>query len=194
MSNFFDKEITGCRFSLSVMSDDYVNLILGAIKKVNTANVWSATDALSTTYRGRRIHVVDAVKGIFANINDEKTHITLEATFSKGCPMDAKNDYVLEESETLLNEKGIKFSVLSKIAFYPLGVENYIEHIATVVNMAKERNIYQCSSHYASEIKGDVNEIFDYFNQILQYAEKNINHYVLQATLSINSPSLKGEN
>ena len=182
--------ITGCRFSLSVMSDNYANLILNAIKEVDTKNVWSSTDALSTIYRGKRVHVVDCVKNVFTKVNDGKTHITLEATFSKGCPCDIDGDCILAESDEPPGGSAVSFDVLSKISFYPLGTAKYMEHIAAVVNMAKENKLYKKSSHYATEIEGDVNEIFDYFNQVLQYAEENIDHYVLQVTLSVNSPSL----
>jgi len=186
------KIVTGCRFSLSVMSDSYVNMIVGAIKKVNTANVWSATDALSTTYRGRREHVLDGVKGVFTAVNDGRTHITMEAAFSKGCPNDSDDDYVLAEDGTLLNQSSEKFGVLSKIAFYPLGTERYMEHISAVIKMARERGIFGKISHYATEISGDVNEIFGFLGDALEYAEKNTEHYVLQTTLSVNSPSLQG--
>jgi len=183
-----NKEITGCRFSLSVMSDNYINMILGAIQNINTKNIWSHTDALSTTYRGKRIHVVDAVKACFVNINDGKTHITMESTFSKGCPGDTDADVFLAKDDMPLNQKDKKFNMLSKISLYPLGATNYMEHIAYVVELATKKGVYKCSSHYATELEGDVNVIFDYYNEVMDYAEKKLNHYVLQATLSVNSP------
>ena len=184
-----DKDITGCRFSLSVMSDDYVPIILSAVEGVNTAHVWSATDALSTIYRGKRIHVVDAIQGFFAKAYRPDKHITLEATFSKGCPGDVEEDAVLMESDVLLNPTDKSFPVRGKIAFYPLGVVAYMDHIAYVVRLAMEKKLYKNASHYASELEGDVSELFAYFNEVLAYAEENIEHYVLQATLSVNSPT-----
>jgi uncharacterized protein YqgV (UPF0045/DUF77 family) len=185
------REITGCRFSISAMSDDFVSMILGSIKNVDTKKVWTTTDALSTIYRGKRIHVLDCVKSCFANVNDGKTHITTEATFSKGCPGDTDDECYLSEDDILLNKSSKKFEVLSKIAFYPLGITNYMDHIAYVVRLAMEKGLYQESSHYATMLKGDINDLFDYFNLALEYAEKNISHYVLQATLSVNSPTKK---
>jgi len=173
------------------MSDNYTDLILSAIRKVDTKNVWCSTDALSTIYRGRRIHVVDSVKNVFAKVNDGKTHITLEATFSKGCPCDIDGDCILAENDELSTDNTSGFDVLGKISFYPLGVAQYMDHISAVVNMAKDCSLFKKTSHYATELEGDINEVFDYFNQVLCYAEENINHYVLQVTLSVNSPSLK---
>ena len=49
--------ITGCRFSLSPMTDDFVDIILGAVGKTRTDKVWQETGKLSTIYRGKQIHV-----------------------------------------------------------------------------------------------------------------------------------------
>lgn len=183
------KDITGCRFAVSVMSDNFIPIILGAIKNLDTSKVWSATDALSTVYRGKRIHVMDCLKACFSKANDGKTHVTMEATVSKGCPGDIDDDSHLAD-DAVLNNCQKKFDVLSKISFYPLGIANYMDHIAYVVRLAMERNLYVESSHYATILKGDVNDMFDYFDAALIYAEQNMSHYVLQITLSVNSPSL----
>jgi len=184
-----DKDITGCRFSLSVMSDEFVGKILDGIGNVDCSKVWSQTDALSTVYRGKRIHVMDAVKACFIHVNDEKTHITMEATISKGCLGDVEADYVLDVDDILVNKTDKSFQVLSKIAFYPLGVADYMDHISHVVKLAISKGLYNKSGHYATELSGDINDLFDYFNEVLEYAERHIKHYVLQATLSVNSPT-----
>ena len=43
-----------CRFTLSPMSDNFVDIILGAIGKVDGSAVSQRTDKLSTVYRGSR--------------------------------------------------------------------------------------------------------------------------------------------
>lgn len=186
------KEITGCRFSIAPMSDDYINILLNAIQKVDTSKVWSKTDKLSTIYRGKRIHVIDGVKACFIESYQEDVHMTLEATFSKGCPGDTEADSYLATDDILINESNLinkHFSVSSKISFYPLGTEEYMKHIAYVVNLAIRQNLYQQSAHYVSILEGDVHDLFSYFNDVLAYAEQYLSHYVLQVTLSVNSPS-----
>ena len=186
------KDITGCRFSIAPMSDDYIDIILGAVEKVDTSKIWSKTDKLSTIYRGKREHVVDAVKACFVRSYNDKVHMTMEATFSKGCPGDTDADCYLAEDDVPVNERLIsdkKFNVLSKIAFYPLGVEDYMKHIAHVVNLAIEKGLYKESTHYVSILEGDISDLFTYFNEVMEYAEENISHYVLQVTLSVNSPT-----
>lgn len=186
------KEITGCRFSLSPMSDQYIDIILGAINKVDTSKVWKMTDKLSTVYRGKRIHVLDTLKACFVHSFREDIHMTMEATISKGCPGDIKADSLLSEDELLMNEVNIAdyhFPVTCKIALYPMGVNNYMEYIAKVVNNAIDRKIYVESSHYATILEGDIHDIFDYFNDTTQYCDRELSHYVFEVTLSVNSPT-----
>ena len=74
------KDITGCRFSISPMSDDFINIILSSISKVDTSKLWSKTDKLSTIYRGKRCHVLDALKACFIYSYRKDVHSTMEIT------------------------------------------------------------------------------------------------------------------
>lgn len=186
------KEITGCRFSLSPMSDKYIDIILGALGKVDTSKVWKETDKLSTIYRGKRIHVLDAVKGLFIHSYDENVHMTLEATLSKGCPGDTDADSFLAEDDVAVNEESIKdihFKTTCKISIYPMGVSNYMEYIAKVVNHAIDMGIYVKSAHYVTILEGDIHDLFHFFNEAAEYCNKELSHYIMQITLSVNSPT-----
>lgn len=184
--------ITGCRFSIAPMSDNYIDIILGAIKNVDTSKVYAITDKLSTIYRGKQEHVVDAVKSCFINAYKEDVHMVLEATFSKGCPGDTEGESFLAEDDILLNEPSIKdkhFNVTSKISLYPMGTEDYMKHIATVVNHAIDLGIYDHSGHYVTVLEADVQDIFSYINYVLDYCKQNLKHYIFEVTLSVNSPT-----
>lgn len=186
------KDITGCRFSLSPMSDNYVDIILGAIAKVDTGKVWSNTERLSSLYRGRREHVIDAVKACFVHAWKKDVHMTMEMTFSKGCPGDTDAESYMAEDTSLLNAestKDIHFPVDCKISLYPMGVTNYMEYIANVVNKAVDLDIYAGSSHYVTVLKGDVHELFHYFDWVNEYCANELSHYVFEVTLSVNSPT-----
>lgn len=186
------KDITGCRFSLSPMSDQYIDIILGAIGKVDTSKVWSKTERLSTLYRGKREHVIDAVKACFVHAWRKDVHMTMEMTFSKGCPGDTDAESYLAEDPCLCNAEGMKdihFPVDCKISLYPMGVNNYMEYIANVVNHAVDLGIYGGSTHYVTLLKGDVHQLFDYFQWVNEYCADALSHYVFEVTLSVNSPT-----
>ena len=85
-----DLPISGCRFSLYPMSDQFIDLILGSLEKTDTSAVWSESDALSTVYRGKIEYVADAVKALFINAYRDGIHMAIEGQFSKGCPGDSE--------------------------------------------------------------------------------------------------------
>ena len=184
--------ITGCRFSLSPMSDAYVDIILEAVRQADVSKVYSLTDELSTMYRGRRQHVLDALKACFTGAYREGVHMVLEATLSKGCPGDTEGESYLAADDVLQNEPRIRdvhFPVTSKISLYPMGMEDYMPHIAAVVNRAVDLGIYDRSAHYVTVLKGDVQDLFSYFDWVLCYCAEHLGHAVFQVTLSVNSPS-----
>lgn len=186
------KEVTGCRFSLAPMSDKYIDIILGALDKVDTSKVWKDTDKLSTIYRGKKNHVLDSVKACFMHSYKEGIHMTMEGTISRGCPGDTDADSLLAEDDILMNEsklKNMNFEVDCKISLYPMGVSNYMEYIANVVNNAIDRGIYVKSAHYVTILRGYIHELFKFFEDTMEYCSEELSHYVMQFTLSVNSPT-----
>ena len=185
-------DISGCRFSLYPMTDDFESQILNALKTTDTSKVWSHSDALSTVYRGKLIHVIDAVTGLFINAYKEDIHMSLEGQLSKGCPGDMDGDSFLSEDDNKVNfnaVKNIEFPVICKIALYPLGKGEYIEDIAHVFRMAQQEGLKPQIIHYATRIQGDVHKVFEYLESVCRYCSQNVSHYVLTFTLSVNSPT-----
>ncbi|MFV0352569.1 MAG: YkoF family thiamine/hydroxymethylpyrimidine-binding protein [Oscillospiraceae bacterium] len=185
-------DISGCRFSLYPMHSQYAQIITEALQKTNINNVWHITDATSTVYRGRLLHVVDAVRGLFVNAYKPDVHMALEGQFSKGCPGDVDADSYLAKGDALLNTPAIAnkhFDVKCKIALYPLGQQEYIDLIAEVFYMAQQAGLSPKTIHYATRIDGDVHQVMDYLQKVCEYVQQNASHYVLTFTLSVNSPT-----
>ena len=172
-------DITGCRISLYPMKDDFDSHILRSIKETDTTAVWQQTDLFSTLYRGEAASVIDAAAALFVNAYDPKTHLVGEFTFSKGCPGDLAGDAFLSGKHERPNHQQITakgtFIVQCKYSFYVFGREDYMEEIA----------------HYVTLLSGTAAQLFAYFEQALAYAHEKLPHYVLEGTVSVNSPSLK---
>ena len=186
--------ISGCRFTLYPMTDDYVSIILTALEKTDTKAVWSETDSLSTVYRGKLPYVVDAVEALFINAYKEGVHMALEGQFSRGCPGDSSGDNVLNQSGEAPNQEQTKdkrFFVRCKLALYPMGDADYIDEIAKVWYMAEDRGLKPTTIHYATRIEGDVREVFSYLQEVCQLMEdsQSVHHYILHFTMNCNSPT-----
>lgn len=191
-----DLDISGCRFSLYPMTDDFVGVILGALEKTDTSAVWSQSDALSTVYRGKLPYVADAVRGLFVNAWREGVHMALEGQFSKGCPGDSDGDTLLDREGPAPNLPTVRdrhFPVLCKLALYPMGVGDYIDQIAGVWRMAEAAGLEPASVHYATRIQGDVHAVFDYLEAVCSRMQESVPHYILHFTLSVNSPTREAQ-
>ena len=188
-------DISGCRFSLYPMTDNFVSVILGALEKTDTSAVWSQSDALSTVYRGKLPYVADAVRALFINAWQPEVHMALEGQFSKGCPGDTDGDSLLDREGEAPNRAKIQdrhFPVLCKLALYPMGTGDYIDEIAKVWRMAEAEGLNPLTIHYATRIEGDVQKVFDYLEEVCRLMEQSVPHYILHFTLSVNSPTNEG--
>ena len=188
-------DISGCRFSLYPITDNFVSVILGALEKTDTSAVWSQSDALSTVYRGKLPYVADAVRALFINAWQPEVHMALEGQFSKGCPGDTDGDSLLDREGEAPNRAKIQdrhFPVLCKLALYPMGTGDYIDEIAKVWRMAEAEGLNPKTIHYATRIEGDVQKVFDYLEEVCRLMEQSVPHYILHFTLSVNSPTNEG--
>ena len=177
------EKITSCRFSLSVMSDNYKNMILDALAKVDTTAVTSTTDLLATTYTGDSTDVLAALQSIFTVVNDNETHITMEATLS---PVNITREMTVTDSVPVVKN----FIAHGKIALYQLGVLNYQNHIDNINRFAKSCKLYDKPALHGCEFHGDINKIFDFLTIVYELIEVRIDDFVIQISLSVNSPSL----
>jgi energy-coupling factor transport system substrate-specific component len=188
------ERIAGCRFAIYPMSDDFVNLILSAIEKVDTSKVWIETDDITTCVRGRISHVFDVTKAIFLQVAKTGTHSVLNATYSIGCPGDTAGDVFLAENDVKKNEPSM-LSISQKsachFALYPLGQEQYIETIMNEVEVAKKEGTLSGGVHYASRLDGDCHDIFQTLEGVFTRTQLKVSHVVMTATVSANSPTKK---
>ncbi|AZZ60245.1 hypothetical protein DSM07_02390 [Oenococcus sp. UCMA 16435] len=186
--------VTGCKLSIYPMNDEFADVITQAIKELNKKQlpIWSKTDLFSTTYRGEQKNVVEIVKDACKLSYRKNMHTVFELTFSKGCPGDSEADQYLNKSGlSSPNEiKKINFPVHCKYSFYAFGEKDYMKEIEKIIDLAKKSGLNPKSQHYATELNGNIDQLFNYFNQALSYAHEHINHYVIEATISVNSPSL----
>ena len=190
-----EMHITGCRISLYPMKDKYAEQILKSVKENNTEAVWKKTDLFSTLYRGKSPSVVDAAASLFINAYEYNTHLVGEFTFSKGCPGDSSGDNFLNTSEVKPNNETNKangdFIIDCKYSFYAFGEDDYMNEIEKIVGISEIHGMNPRSEHYVTILSGTANQLFAYFESVLEYAHNHLSHYVLEATLSVNSPSKK---
>lgn len=184
--------IAGCQFNLSVMSDDFRDVILSALDKVDTKKVWKETDDVSTCVRGKLDHVFDVVKAIYLHATDTGKHVEMSGTFSIGCPGDSAGHAYMEVSDDRLNETtsaDISEKAGCKFALYPMNTDNYMDVIYEQIDLTKESGVEVSPTHYATRLDGEVNDIFRTLETSFTKVQDVVSHTTMTFTISANSPS-----
>lgn len=185
--------IAGCSFSLYPMSDDYVDLILSALKNTDSSKVWIKTDKVSTIVRGRIPHIFDLTQAAFLQISKTGTHVVFSATFSVGCPGDTEGHVYMAEDDVPMNRKvieSVEQKVSAKFALYPMGGGNYMDPIYEQIEAMKNHDVEVNLTHYETMLEGTAQNIFGGLQSVMEAMEDaGSPHTVMTVTISANSPS-----
>ena len=186
-------DITGCRFSLYPMSDDYVSIILEALRKTDTTKVWQRTDAMSTLYFGRQSNVISCVCAVFSNARKDGIHMAGEFMFSDASQFaEEVPDAILLAGDETLSSSSAPFTdypAYAKVSLCTDGSQNREKHIGEIVRHAKQLGLQPGIVPYAIMLKGSATTLFAYFSDVIDYARVHMPSYALQATVSVNSPT-----
>ncbi len=187
--------IAGCSFSVYPMSDRYADLILSAIRDVDSSKVWMKTDRVSTIVRGRIPHIVDVTQAAFLEIARTGEHVVYSATFSVGCPGDTEGHAYMAEDDQPMNRSRIEAidqDASAKFALYPMGGGNYMDPIYEQIEAMKTHGVEVNLTHYETMLDGPAQNIFNGLQSVLQAMEDaGSPHTVMTVTVSANSPTDK---
>ncbi len=76
----------GCRLAIYSMTDDFVEVILSAIRAMETDGMTMRTDALGTLLIGEEEQVFNAVRAAFERAAGHGGHVAMTLHLSRGCP------------------------------------------------------------------------------------------------------------
>lgn len=189
-------KIAGVSFSIYPMSDDFVDIILSALEEVDTSKVWIETDDVTTTVRGKLVHVFDVTTAMFLHAAKTGKHVGYQATYSLGCPGDSTGDVYMAEDDQRMNQtefESIKQFVSAKFSLYPLGGGNYMDVIYEKIDAMKEF-VKVTPAHYSTRLHGEAVDIFKGLESVFQATvEGGSSHTVMTVSVSANSPSHQKE-
>lgn len=205
-----DSRIAGASFTLSPMCDDFVDIILGTLEDVDSSKVWMETDDVTTTARGKIVHVFDVTKAICVRAVQTGEHVSFQATFSIGCPGDADTDAYMALDDVPANEAlwsdvavensateddaevdraNVNRYAAAKFSLYPLGGGNYMDVIYGQIEAMKEF-VEVTPAHYSTKLAGGIVDIFTGLeNAFRATVEGGSSHAVMTVSVSMNSPS-----
>ncbi|HLR11124.1 MAG TPA: YkoF family thiamine/hydroxymethylpyrimidine-binding protein [Sporosarcina sp.] len=184
--------ITTASFSLHPMCDHFIDIIKGALQETDTSNVWMKTDDVTTTVRGKMVHVFDVTKAICGHAASSNQHIAFQATYSIGCPGSKDVEGMMVDNHTKVNElpEDIqKTYAAAKFSLYPLGTGHYMDVIGKQIEEIKQFVTVR-SAYTATKLEGQLGDIFHGLEKCFQATvDAGSEHTVMTVTLSIHSPS-----
>ncbi len=76
----------GCRLAIYPMTDRFVEVILSAVRAMETDGMTVQTDSLGTLLIGEEADVFEAARTAFTHAATHGDHLVMTLHFSRGCP------------------------------------------------------------------------------------------------------------
>ncbi len=191
----------GARFTLSVMSDDYVQHILGALREVTAEELRIETGDVSTWIGGHERDILAYLTALTHRIAQSGEHASLSIHLSRGCPGEAACTLPGGAGPRAIEvPQGTRTGdwIAAEWALYPLGTPmgsgdaNDSEHMTRIyqaIERTKAHGTFRASEHFVTRLEGDAGQILEDVVAGWVLTGQVVQHVTSHVTLSINSPS-----
>jgi uncharacterized protein YqgV (UPF0045/DUF77 family) len=200
----------GCQFSLYPMTNDFVEVILGAVAciKAHRDQLRVETDEISTLLVGAPEVLFPTLQECFVKAARRSGHLVMNISLSRGCPGEPDDPIcrspALRAAATPAGEGRVEGTLdrlkpvapagiptAAQIALYPLGRPDYMADIGDCISFLKQTGIHTRAKHFCTRLDGDAANVFQVIEtSFLSFAGYD-DHVVLTAVLSKGSPTQK---
>ncbi len=186
----------GARFTLSVYSSRYVDVILGALEETDATGLVIDTNDISTFVSGPEQRVLEYIQSVIASAANSGEHISAAILLSRGCPGELQCElpsgvWAVGASPVVLRTSVPSAGTLDPVSL--LDGTSGGEHMAPIyeaIEHAKSAGVYSGSDHYATRLDGDLSDVLATAANAWIGVGHVVQHVVTHLTVSINSPSL----
>ena len=183
-------DVVGARIGVYPMQDNFVDVILKALKDTDRTGLCVMTDDLGTTVQGKRERVFNYVKEVLLRTSNIGGHVVANVLFSVGCPGDVAEDFDFNTKPKYTDLPMEDMPVACAWSLYPLGNEQYFPVIVEEVKKAMDlSNVDVESYHYCTRLDGTAKDVFNLLETSFKGVSKRIPHTIIHATFSKGSPS-----
>jgi uncharacterized protein YqgV (UPF0045/DUF77 family) len=191
----------GARVTLAVMSADYVEIILGSLRKVDATGLEVQTGDVSTFVAGREPDMLRYLSQLISAAARSGAHVVATVHFSRGCPGEVQCELPggagpLRSEIVELEEAGVPAA--AEWALYPLedagrnGPDpDHMRDIYAAVDYAKAKGTFVKSEHFVTRLEGDLARILETVAAGWILAGRTVQHVTSHLTLSLNSPTVR---
>ncbi len=201
----------GMRFSIHPHTDDFVEVILGALADVEQAGLTKdlviETDEVSTYVGVRTAPAEQRLAAYLSAVITAATrrsgggHVVAHVLLSRGCPGEVACDLSVtglpDPDPVALERTGIRAA--AQWSLYPLldagdggGRPDHMAHIETAIAAARDRGTAAAAAHYATKLTGDVADVLATAVDAWAQVGARVPHVVTHLTISVGSPTQAG--
>lgn len=194
----------GARLTLSVMSDDYVNVILAAIGAADTTGLTTETGVVSTYVSGGEADILRYLSQVIESASRTGHHVSASLLLSRGCPGEATCELpaagaALYSEIPDLPPTGVH--AVAEWALYPLADQaaasvdgtaapDHMRDIYAAIDYAKSTGISVHTEHFVTRLEGDLAQVLQAIAAGWILVGRTVQHVATHATVSVNSPSV----
>ncbi len=198
---------SGAQLSLYPMSDDFVGIILTAVKALDPYRdrLRIETDDISTLVVGPPRLVVEASSALFLAAATTGTHTAMSALLSRGCPGEPDDpicqggtvgtaqgdlsDRVQQTLAAISDAPVTGQTVTAQLSYYPLGDGAHMDEIYAVIDVLKAGGVHAGVKHFCTKLRGDAGPVFATITEVFAGFGGTDAHITIDLTVSANSPS-----
>ncbi|WP_262296162.1 Ykof family thiamine-binding protein [Microvirga sesbaniae] len=198
---------SGAQISLYPMTDDFVDVILGAIGALEPyrPNVRIETDDVSTLIVGPPEQLFPAMRDLFLAASRRGVHCVLAATVSRGCPGEP-DDPICTPITGSSHDQPLAARIASAVrhveaapptgqvvaaqfSLYPLGSGHHMDEIYGCIDFLKASGVFDRSKNFCTKLRGDAGPVFATLSEAFLRFGAPQGHVALDLKVSANSPS-----
>jgi hypothetical protein len=197
---------SGAQLSLYPMSDDYVGIILQALRALDPyrPHCRMETDDLSTLIVGPPGRLFPAMRDLFLAAAATERHCVLSATVSRGCPGEPDDPIctplagtrpaplgtrIAAALQAVANAERTGRTVAAQFSLYPLGPDDYMAEIYGCIEFLKASGVFGITKNFCTKLRGDAGPVFVALSEAFLSFGPPAGHVALDLTVSANSPT-----
>jgi hypothetical protein len=189
----------GARVTVSIMSSDYVSIIITALKSVDSSDLLVQTGDVSTYIGGSESALLRYTTDLCSGVAKTGEHASISIHLSRGCPGEVACSLpggAGPRSVQVSQGQVTGQYAAAEWALYPLvdsakaGVEpDHMRDIYAAIDMAKENGTFRDSKHFVTRLEGDLGTVIATAFAGWTMVGRTVQHVASHLTVSINSPS-----
>ncbi|HIY23723.1 MAG TPA: Ykof family thiamine-binding protein [Candidatus Brachybacterium merdigallinarum] len=190
----------GARITAAVMTEDYAQVLTGALAGLDETGLVRETGDVSTYLGGAEQDLLRYVTDLGEALARTEHHATLTLQLSRGCP----GEVVCElpggagprRTETPSGRRTGRFAT-AEWALYPLADQvaadgtapDHMRDIYAAIDYARELGTFRSSAHFVTRLEGDLGDVLATAVAGWVLVGRSVQHVTSHVSISLNSPS-----